>query len=72
MITIFPARKILTMNPQHPIASHVAVRGGIVLGAGSLEELQGWGDYELDERFADKILMPGLIEGHCHLMEGAL
>lgn len=60
------------MNPQHPIASHVAVRGGIVLGAGSLEELQGWGDYELDERFADKILMPGLIEGHCHLMEGAL
>lgn len=72
MITIFSARKILTMNPQHPVASHVAIRDGVILGAGSLEELRGWGDYELDGRFAEKVLMPGLVEGHCHLQEGAL
>ncbi|MEO1105564.1 MAG: amidohydrolase, partial [Pseudomonadota bacterium] len=60
------------MNPRRPQTSHVAVRDGRILGAGSLEELAGWGPYEIDERFADKVMMPGLVEGHCHLMEGAL
>ncbi|WP_299706435.1 amidohydrolase [uncultured Tateyamaria sp.] len=72
MIKILSARKILTMNPQKPHATHVAIRDGLILGAGSLEELKGWGDYELDTQFADKVLMPGLVEGHCHLQEGAL
>ena len=70
--TIYSARKIITMNPNRPEASHVAVREGRILGAGSLEELAGWGEYTLDERFADMILMPGLVEGHAHSMEGAL
>jgi predicted amidohydrolase YtcJ len=30
----------------------------------------GWGAHRLDERFADMVLMPGLVEGHSHLMEG--
>lgn len=72
MIVIYSARKIITMNPTRAYATHVAVRDGLVLGAGSLEELAGWGDYTLDDRFADKVIMPGLIEGHCHLQEGAL
>ncbi len=70
MTTIFTARKIITMNPNRPIASHVAVRDGRILGAGTLEELAGWGDYTLDDRFADLVLMPGLVEGHSHTMEG--
>ncbi len=70
--TIYPARKIVTMNPARPHATHVAVREGRILGAGTLEELAGWGDYRLDERFADKVLMPGLVEGHSHVMEGSL
>ncbi|EPX79388.1 amidohydrolase [Litoreibacter arenae] len=72
MITIYNARKIITMNPAHAHTTHVAVRDGKILGTGSLEDLQGWGDYTLDERFADKVLMPGLIEAHSHLMEGSL
>lgn len=72
MITIYKARNIITMNPANPHATHVAVRDGRILGAGSLEELAGWGEYELDEQFADKVIMPGLIEGHCHAMEGTL
>lgn len=70
--TIYSARKIITMNPNQPEVSHVAVRDGRILGAGSLDDLVGWGEYKLDERFADKVLMPGLIEGHAHTMEGAL
>ena len=70
MITIYRAKRIITMNPSRPEASHVAIRDGHIVGAGTLEELQGWGDHTLDERFADKILMPGLVEGHSHTMEG--
>ena len=70
MTTIYEARKIVTMNPSRPLATHVAVRGGRILGAGSLDELAGWGDYKLDRIFADKVLMPGLVEGHSHVAEG--
>ncbi|GHF51800.1 amidohydrolase [Seohaeicola zhoushanensis] len=70
--TIYSAKTILTMNPARPRATHVAVREGRILGAGTLEELAGWGDYTLDERFADKVLMPGLVEGHAHTSEGSL
>ena len=71
MFTIYPARKIITMNVRRPVASHVAVRDGWILGAGTLEELAGWGPHEIDDRFADKVIMPGLIEGHCHSREGS-
>jgi predicted amidohydrolase YtcJ len=69
--TIFRAKIIHTMNPSRPTATHVAVRGDRILGVGTLEELAGWGDYTLDERFAQKVLLPGFVEGHAHLMEGA-
>jgi len=69
--TVYPACKIITMNPARPTATHVAVREGRILGAGTLEELAGWGPHDVDTRFADRVLMPGLVEGHSHLMEGA-
>jgi predicted amidohydrolase YtcJ len=37
--TLYRARRILTMNPSHPEATHVAVREGRVLGVGPLEDL---------------------------------
>lgn len=70
LTTIFRARRILTMNPGRPEATHVAVRDGRILGVGPLDELAGWGSYTLDDRFADKVLMPGLVEGHSHVSEG--
>jgi len=70
--TIFAAKNIITMNPSRPEASHVAVREGRILGVGSLAELEPWGGYTLDDQFADKILMPGFVEGHAHAMEGTL
>ena len=70
--TIYAARRIVTMNPQRPVASHVVVRDGRILGVGTLEELRGWGPAKLDDRFADKVLLPGFVEGHAHVMEGVL
>jgi len=68
--TIFRARRILTMNPARPEATHVAVRDGRILGVGMLEELAGWGAHTLDDSLADKVLMPGFVEGHSHAAEG--
>ena len=71
-ITIFSARKILTMNTYQPVATHVAVRRGRILGTGSLDELAEWGDYTVDNSFEDKILLPGFVEAHCHAMNGSV
>ena len=71
-ITIFSARKILTMNTYQPVATHVAVREGRILGTGSLDELAEWGDYTIDNSFADKVLLPGFVEAHCHAMNGSV
>ena len=68
--TIFTAREIITMNPANPTAEAVAVRDGKILGAGTVEELARWGEHTIDNRFADKVLMPGLVEAHCHAMSG--
>jgi predicted amidohydrolase YtcJ len=70
--TVYCARKIITMNPMQPEATHVAVRDGRVLAVGDLDRMRAWGAYTLNERFADKVLMPGLVEGHCHLKEGSV
>ena len=70
--TIYQARRILTMNAARPEVSHVAVREGRILGAGTLAELASWGAYTLNTQFADKVLLPGLVEAHSHAMAGSL
>lgn len=72
LITIYPAKKILTMNPARPVVDHVAVRDGLIIGAGTLDELRQFGDFAIDETFTEKVLMPGFVEGHAHTMEGTL
>jgi predicted amidohydrolase YtcJ len=52
------------------VATHVAVRDGRILAVGDAARVSAWGAHTADERFADKVLMPGLVEGHCHLREG--
>jgi predicted amidohydrolase YtcJ len=68
--TVYAARRIHTMNPARPHATHVAVRDGRILSVGTLEDMRAWGDFELDDRFRDKVLLPGFIEGHGHATEG--
>jgi predicted amidohydrolase YtcJ len=71
-ITIFSAAEIVTMDPRRPTATHVAVCEGKILGVGPLEELEVWGPYTLDERFRDLVLVPGMVEAHSHVLEGAM
>ena len=69
---IYPARRVLTMNPAFPSADAVAVRGDRILGAGSMEQLAGWGPHTVDRRFAEHVLLPGFVEAHTHVMTGGV
>ena len=71
-ITVFRARRILTMNQMQPAATHVAVRDGRILAVGNADRVAAWGSFTLDDRYADQVLMPGLVEGHAHLTAGGL
>ncbi len=69
-VRVFTARRILTMNTSIPVATHVAVREGRVLGVGGTELLHEFGPVERDDRYAGKVLMPGFVEGHGHAVDG--
>ena len=74
-ITIFVAKKIVTMERDNPTATAVAVEGDRIVAAGSLDEVKaalGARPYRIDRTFADKVVLPGLIDQHLHPILGAL
>lgn len=69
-ITVFPAAQIHTMDPGRPHASAVAVADGRIVSTGTIKSMQPWlrrNTYEIDDRYADKIIFPGFIDPHTHL-----
>ncbi|MFV0525312.1 MAG: amidohydrolase [Acidimicrobiales bacterium] len=60
------------MNPSIPRAEAVAVRGDRILAVGTVDELASWGDHVVDRRFADRVLLPGFVEAHTHVMSGGM
>lgn len=74
-VTIFTARKVITMERGAAPATAVAVSGKRILAVGSLDQVKaaiGALPYTLDETFGTKIVMPGLIDQHLHPILGAL
>lgn len=70
---IYPARIVHTMDPARPVAEAIAVRGDRIRAVGSTAELLAYpGPVRLDDRYADKVLLPGLVEAHAHSGGGAL
>lgn len=68
-LTIFPARSIITMERAMPRASAIAIKGDRIVEVGSIETMQPWLDnrpFEIDDRFRDKVIMPGFIDPHLH------
>ncbi len=66
---MFPARRVITMNPSNPIASAVAVRDGHIVEVGSRASMQPWLErhpHRIDDRFSEHVILPGLIDPHLH------
>ncbi|MEZ5660036.1 MAG: amidohydrolase [Burkholderiaceae bacterium] len=74
-MTIYTARRVITMDESLPHATAVAVADGRIVAVGSLESMAPWREgrtVTVDERFADKVLMPGFIDNHVHPFLGAI
>jgi len=75
-VTVFEARRIVTMEPALPTARFVAVADGIVLGLGqTLDELAPWTTgrpTRIDRSLSGQVLFPGLIDPHVHPMLAAV
>ena len=75
-ITVFAAKKIITMDPNRPEATHVAVLDGKILAVGDSTCADAWvatgATITHDDGLAHAVLMPGFVEGHAHMMAGAM
>ena len=74
-ITIYTAKKFITMERRVPTATAVAVSGKRIFAVGSLAQVKSaLGDrpYKIDDTFKTKVVLPGFIEQHLHTLLGAL
>lgn len=71
-LTIYPARRVRTMDPARPTAEAVAVVGDRIRAVGSVDELTSYGAARVGDRFADAVLFPGFVEAHAHVMGGGM
>lgn len=70
-IRVFKAKAIRTMDADCPNGRYIAIKGDrIVAVAEDIKELEPWlksNPHNIDETtFADKVLMPGMIDPHLH------
>ena len=68
-VTIYTAKHIRTMEPALPEATAVAVEDGRIVAVGTLDTLKpiiGLRGGNVDDRFANNVLVPGFIDPHVH------
>lgn len=74
-VTIYTAKKVLTMERSNLEAAAIAVAGKRILAVGTLDEVKAaLGDLKfiVNDRFQSKVILPGLIDQHLHPILGAL
>ena len=66
---VYTAGSIITMDESLPRAQAVAVADGRIVAVGELASMGAWleaREHVIDDRFAGKVLLPGLIDNHLH------
>ena len=48
------------------------VRGARIRAVGSLDELKAYGPSRIDDRYADAVIFPGMVEAHAHAGSGGM
>jgi len=77
-VTVYLAKKIITMNPEQRFARAVVVKDGRILSVGEPDAVVDWlkkspfAPYKMETEFQDKILMPGIVDAHTHVELQAL
>jgi predicted amidohydrolase YtcJ len=72
--TIYPAATIRTVDDTCPVAQAVAIdHDGRIAGVGDLDDLtEQFPSAAIDRRYEHSVIVPGFVEAHCHVLEGAL
>jgi len=71
LATLYPARRVITMDPGRPFATAVLVTGDRIAAVGDFGELASNSDVRVDTTFAEAVVLPGLIDQHLHPVLGA-
>lgn len=74
-LTIYVAKRVVTMDESQPEATAVGVIGDRIVCVGDAADMQAWREgrkVTVDDRLKDRVLMPGLIDNHVHPFLGAL
>jgi hypothetical protein len=74
-ITVFVAKRIVTMDPGWPTGTAVAVKDGRILSVGTLDDLEPWlkrFPYTIVDTFKDDVIYPGFVEAHGHPVMGSI
>lgn len=69
--TLYVAKAIITLDPNEPSATAIAIAGDRILATGDLAHVRrvlAGRSFEVDRRFAEHVLVPGLINQHEHAM----
>ena len=66
-VRIYEAREIVTLDENYPLATAVAIKKDRIIGVGEVEQLiNKFPNAQLDTRFSEDVMVPGLIEHHVH------
>lgn len=70
-ITVYRAKKIITMNKQMPWAECVAVADGTIIAVGDFHDMEAFFKthgihYQINDSFINDVIYPGFIEAHMH------
>jgi predicted amidohydrolase YtcJ len=72
-VTLYPAETILLMTGEGETAEAVAVKDGLILATGSEADLKArYRGAAVDNTFRGKIIVPGLVDPHMHVLLGGM
>ena len=69
MLTLFPAKKVITMNPSLPEAEAILVENDRIVEVGTVKQMKPWLDakpHQVDDSFSNHVICPGFIDPHLH------